>query len=148
MLKGFITADNKYYESFESLNSRDVEVPLRRHSLHAPPVVTPVPRNGTESTTVAKNLTNNREESGMFGNVGWKDIITFIYFLGGIAALWINTSDRILILEQRVQVIEKDIVTMRANVKEIDASHSSHLRNLEKDLSTLRMDMIRAGVAK
>ena len=148
MLKGFITADSKYYESFESLNSSDVEVPLRRHSLHAPPVVTPVPRNGTESTTVAKNLTNNREESGMFGNVGWKDIITFIYFLGGIAALWINTSDRILILEQRVQVIEKDIVTIRANVKEIDGAHASHLRNLEKDLSTLRMDMIRAGVAK
>ena len=84
----------------------------------------------------------------MFGNVGWKDLITFIYFLGGIAALWINTSDRILILEQGANVLAKDLTSLSSSVKESGTDTDKKIRDLEKDLSTLRIDIIRAGVAK
>lgn len=144
MLRGYVTADTHYYESTKALNPTDTEVPIRRQALPVPPYVTPFSHGPADP---AKTQTP-QEEKGMFGNVGWKDLITFIYFLGGIAALWINTSDRILILEQGANVLAKDLTSLSSSVKESGTDTDKKIRDLEKDLSTLRIDIIRAGVAK
>lgn len=81
----------------------------------------------------------------MFGNVGWKDVITFIYFLSGIAALWINMSERTLIMEQRQNSAEKEISTLRETVKELNGRGDAQYREAEKRISELRYDMLKHG---
>ena len=152
MLKGFVTQDNVYYESMGKLNPTDIEVPLRRPQNVTPPLVTPPqqpqPPYWYPQAPAANAPTPQaqpKEEKGMFGNVGWKDVITFIYFLSGIAALWINMSERTLIMEQRQNSAEKEISTLRETVKELNGRGDAQYREAEKRISELRYDMLKHG---
>ena len=157
MLKGYVNHENIYYEAMGKINQLDVEVPLRRPQNVAPPMLTSTqPPSTTVSPTqnlppywnyqnTNPSLAQPPADKGMFANIGWKDLVTFIYFLSGVAALWINMSERTLIIEHRVNSIEREGGSTKETVKELQLKADSQIRAAEKEIAELRYDMLKHG---
>jgi hypothetical protein len=72
----------------------------------------------------------------------WKDLITVLYFAGGIIGLWMHMNERIIVLEQKVVNIEKGSVEMQNNFKDFTIKNDSQLKNIDSKISDLQQMIV------
>lgn len=72
----------------------------------------------------------------------WKDLITILYFAGGIVGLWMHMNERIIILEQKVVSIEKGSAELQASFKEFTVENKNQLKNIDSKISDLQQMVI------
>ena len=163
-IKGFITPDNIYYESETKFNEDDFEVPLRPDNQHVwngktwaadkrrrP---TPIPEDepdyfyftGRADYSGEKTMSPQQLKSGVFENISWKDLITILYFLAGLAGMWLHMSERTLILEQKIQVQEKEIASLKETQKEDTAKLEVQVKHLTTQATELSMLFMRKSL--
>ena len=159
-IKGFITPDNIYYESESKFNKEDFEVPLRPDTQHIwngndwasdkrkrrVMVMDDEPdyfyiTGRADYSSGEKNM--SQQKSGIFENISWKDLITILYFLAGLAGMWLHMSERTLILEQKLQVQEKEIVSLKDTVKENQSKTDQQLKQLSTQATEISMLLMR-----
>ena len=163
-IKGFITPDNIYYESETKFNEDDFEVPLRPDSQHvwngkawaADKRRRPAPMpedepdyfyiTGRADYSGEKTMSQQQSKSGVFENISWKDLITILYFLAGLAGMWLHMSERTLILEQKIQVQEKEIASLKETHKEDTAKLEVQVKQLTTQATELSMLFMRKSL--
>ena len=72
----------------------------------------------------------------------WKDLITILYFAGGIVGLWIHMNERIIVLEQKVVSIEKGSVELQNTFKEFTVKNENQLKIIDSKISDLQQMVI------
>lgn len=83
-----------------------------------------------------------KENSFMGDKFTWKDLITILYFAGGIIGLWMHMNERIIVLEQKVVNIEKGSVEMQNNFKDFTIKNDSQLKNIDSKISDLQQMIV------
>lgn len=87
-----------------------------------------------------------KKESSMGGFMGdkftWKDLITILYFAGGIVGLWMHMNERIIVLEQKVVSIEKGNVELQSQFKEFIVENKNQLKNIDSKISDLQQMVV------
>ena len=167
-MQGFITQDNIYYEAELKFNESDLEVPLRPDSSHVWSGDDWVVEKRKRPTMVSVHEheqqdlhyrhtdyqpehympQQQKEKDGVFENITWKDLITILYFLAGLAGMWVHMSERTLILEQKLQVMEKDITTLKETIKEDEAKSDIQNKQMSTQINELSMLFIRQPQSK
>ena len=88
-------------------------------------------------------MSGSKKESGFMGDkFTWKDLITVLYFAGGIIGLWMHMNERIIVLEQKVVNIEKGSVEMQNNFKDFTIKNDSQLKNIDSKISDLQQMIV------
>jgi hypothetical protein len=88
-------------------------------------------------------ISGSKKESGFMGDkFTWKDLITVLYFAGGIIGLWMHMNERIIVLEQKVVNIEKGSVEMQNNFKDFTIKNDSQLKNIDSKISDLQQMIV------
>lgn len=160
-IKGYITPDNIYYESEAKFHEADFEVPVRPDTQHI--------WNGQDWSSDQRKrrlkvedepdyfyitgradyspgengMQKTEAKNGVFENISWKDLITILYFLAGLAGMWLHMSERTLILEQKIQVQEKEIVSLKDTAKETNSKTEAQLKQLSTQATEISMLMMR-----
>ena len=87
-----------------------------------------------------------KKESPMGNFIGdkftWKDLITILYFAGGIVGLWMHLNERIIVLEQKVVTIEKGNAELQSSFKEFTVENKNQLKNIDSKISDLQQMVI------
>ncbi len=87
-----------------------------------------------------------KKEGGMGSFIGdkftWKDLITILYFAGGIIGLWMHMNERIIVLEQKVVTIEKGSAELQNSFKEFTVENKNQLRSIDSKISDLQQMVI------
>lgn len=115
-----------------------------------PPVVQPAPQsNLNDLIGVVKQLQSvngaaeKEKDKGFLGDkFTWKDLITILYFAGGIVGLWMHMNERIIILEQKVVSIEKGSAELQASFKEFTVENKNQLKNIDSKITDLQQMVI------
>lgn len=152
-LRGFITTDNIYYESGRKFSEDDIEVPVRPSPLHTwddgnwktdEQNVHAIIRDEPDYFYVQKDYKGNTmSQKGMFDNISWKDLITIVYFLAGMAGMWLHMSERTVILEQKIQHVDKEIQENK-NIHSVDTNKLElSIRDLQKQVTDLSITIVR-----
>ena len=157
-MKGFITQDNIYYEAEMKFNEHDEEVPLRpdtnqvwsgdswvQEKRKRSPVIMPEPDSDLHyhHSDYSEHHYMAKEKDGVFENITWKDLITILYFLAGLAGMWFHMSERTLILEQKLQVLEKEMTTLKETQKEDETKNDVQLKQISTQVNELSMLFMR-----
>ena len=72
----------------------------------------------------------------------WKDLITILYFAGGIVGLWMHMNERIIVLEQKVVSIEKGNAELQGSFKEFTVKNENQLKGIDSKISDLQQMVI------
>ena len=72
----------------------------------------------------------------------WKDLITVLYFAGGIVGLWMHMNERIIVLEQKVVTIEKGNAELQSSFKEFIVKNENQLKGIDSKISDLQQMVI------
>lgn len=72
----------------------------------------------------------------------WKDLITILYFAGGIVGLWMHMNERIIVLEQKVVSIEKGNAELQSSFKEFTVKNENQLKGIDSKISDLQQMVI------
>lgn len=132
------------------------------NALQAPQIpISPAQSNLTDLVNVIKQLQNmnagqtasgqplptapvaDKKDSNFLGDrFTWKDLITILYFAGGIIGLWMHMNERIIILEQKVVSIEKGSAELQGSFKEFIVKNESQLKNIDSKISDLQQMVI------
>lgn len=132
------------------------------HSMQMPQIpVSPAQSNLSDLVNVIKQLqTLNtaqaqsapaqqdqpKKDGGMGSFIGdkftWKDLITILYFAGGIIGLWMHMNERIIVLEQKVVTIEKGSTELQNSFKEFTVENKNQLRSIDSKISDLQQMVI------
>ena len=130
------------------------------HALQLPQIpVSPAQSNLSDLVNVIKQLQSintagqspttsdtSKKDGGMSSFIGdkftWKDLITILYFAGGIIGLWMHMNERIIVLEQKVVSIEKGSVELQNTFKEFTVKNENQLRNIDAKISDLQQMVI------
>ena len=88
------------------------------------------------------------QKDGVFENISWKDLITILYFLAGLAGMWFHMSERTLIIEQKLQVMEKEIASLKETHKEYEAKTELQIKQQSTQLNELSMLFMRQPQSK
>jgi hypothetical protein len=115
-----------------------------------PPVVQHAPQsNLNDLIGVVKQLQSvngaaeKEKDKGFLGDkFTWKDLITILYFAGGIVGLWMHMNERIIILEQKVVSIEKGSAELQASFKEFTFENKNQLKNIDSKITDLQQMVI------
>ena len=91
-------------------------------------------------------MSQQQSNSGVFENISWKDLITILYFLAGLAGMWLHMSERTLILEQKIQVQEKEIASLKETHKEDTAKLEVQVKQLTTQATELSMLFLRKSL--
>ena len=87
-----------------------------------------------------------KKDGGMGSFIGdkftWKDLITILYFAGGIIGLWMHMNERIIVLEQKVVTIEKGSAELQNSFKEFTVENKNQLRSIDSKISDLQQMVI------
>lgn len=87
-----------------------------------------------------------KKETSMSNFIGdkftWKDLITILYFAGGIVGLWMHMNERIVILEQKVVSIEKGNAELQNSFKEFTVKNENQLKSIDSKISDLQQMVI------
>ena len=101
--------------------------------------------NGNQ-TQVSPPADPSKKEGGMGSFIGdkftWKDLITILYFAGGIIGLWMHMNERIIVLEQKVVSIEKGSAELQNSFKEFTVENKNQLRSIDSKISDLQQMVI------
>ena len=162
-MHGFITQDNIYYEAEHRVNEDDLEVPLRPNQgqvwsgdtwvaeKRKRPVVG-VPDHDSDfhyrHTDYQPEPYTMSQKDGVFENISWKDLITILYFLAGLAGMWFHMSERTLIIEQKLQVMEKEIASLKETHKEYEAKTELQIKQQSTQLNELSLLFLRQPQSK
>ena len=115
-----------------------------------PPAVQHAPQsNLNDLIGVVKHLQSvngaaeKEKDKGFLGDkFTWKDLITILYFAGGIVGLWMHMNERIIILEQKVVSIEKGSAELQASFKEFTVENKNQLKNIDSKITDLQQMVI------
>ncbi len=83
-----------------------------------------------------------KEKTFLGDKFTWKDLITILYFAGGIVGLWMHMNERIIILEQKVVSIEKGSAELQASFKEFTVENKNQLKNIDSKITDLQQMVI------
>lgn len=87
-----------------------------------------------------------KKDSSMANFIGdkftWKDLITILYFAGGIVGLWMHMNERIIVLEQKVVTIEKGNAELQNSFKEFTVENKNQLKSIDAKISDLQQMVI------
>jgi hypothetical protein len=87
-----------------------------------------------------------KKDPAMGGFIGekftWKDLITVLYFAGGIVGLWMHMNERIIVLEQKVVTIEKGNAELQSSFKEFIVKNENQLKGIDSKISDLQQMVI------
>lgn len=72
----------------------------------------------------------------------WKDLITILYFAGGIVGLWMHMNERIIVLEQKVVTIERGNAELQGSLKEFTVKNENQLKIIDSKISDLQQMVI------
>lgn len=151
-------------------NSLVQQAPLMPPNFQVPVMQMPVAQQGTNQTTqtnlsdlvsVIKQLQviNGANDHAAQGNspsakkdtvlgsfmgdkFTWKDLITILYFAGGIVGLWMHMNERIIVLEQKVVSIEKGNAELQSSFKEFTVKNENQLKGIDSKISDLQQMVI------
>lgn len=130
------------------------------NAIQAPQIpISPAQSNLTDLVSVIKQLQNmnagntaqgqplppqpEKKDPGFLGDkFTWKDLITILYFAGGIIGLWMHMNERIIILEQKVVSIEKGSAELQGSFKEFIVKNENQLKNIDSKISDLQQMVI------
>lgn len=131
------------------------------HAMQMPQIpVSPAQSNLSDLVNVIKQLQtlntaqnqsvqqdqSKKEGSGMGSFIGdkftWKDLITILYFAGGIIGLWMHMNERIIVLEQKVVTIEKGSAELQNSFKEFTVENKNQLKSIDSKISDLQQMVI------
>lgn len=132
------------------------------HAMQVPQVpVSPAQSNLSDLVNVIKQLQTlntaqtqavqpqpdaNKKDVGMGSFIGdkftWKDLITILYFAGGIIGLWMHMNERIIVLEQKVVTIEKGSAELQNSFKEFTVENKNQLKSIDSKISDLQQMVI------
>ena len=88
-------------------------------------------------------LPEKEKDKGFLGDkFTWKDLITILYFAGGLVGLWMHMNERIIILEQKVVSIEKGSAELQSNFKEFTVENKNQLKNIDSKITDLQQMVI------
>ena len=168
-IKGFITPDHQYYEAEDAADSLDREVPIRPNAklvwngatwdrerrklfvqaledLEREDQERELDKTRKPDFTETPSVGRGRKKLGFSINrihFGIKDLITIGYFVVSIAGLWLHMRDRIMVLEQKLSVAEKEIQGLQMETAENEKLVKDQLSNLEAQISEAQMLLMR-----
>jgi hypothetical protein len=94
----------------------------------------------------ASTPTPPKKESSFASILGdkftWKDLITILYFAGGIIGLWMHMNERIIVLEQKVVTIEKGNIELENSFKDFTVKNENQLKSIDAKISDLQQMVI------
>ena len=98
------------------------------------------------STSQSAQITPVDKKDPMSNFIGdkftWKDLITILYFAGGIVGLWMHMNERIIVLEQKVVTIEKGNAELQGSLKEFTVKNENQLKAIDSKISDLQQMVI------
>lgn len=83
------------------------------------------------------------QKKGVFENVSWKDLVTILYFLGGLAGMWFTMTERILIMEQKIIAVEKELASIKSDVKENSVKSETAIKQLNTQVTEASILLMR-----
>lgn len=99
---------------------------------------------GSMGTTA--DQTSSKKDSPMSNFISekftWKDLITVLYFAGGIVGLWMHMNERIIVLEQKVVSIEKGNAELQSSFKDFIVKNENQLKGIDSKISDLQQMVI------
>ena len=95
-----------------------------------------------QSVNGATPTEKEKEKTFLGDKFTWKDLITILYFAGGIVGLWMHMNERIIILEQKVVSIEKGSAELQASFKEFTVENKNQLKNIDSKITDLQQMVI------
>ena len=94
------------------------------------------------SSPAAADKDKDKDKGFLGDKFTWKDLITILYFAGGIVGLWMHMNERIIILEHKVVSIEKGSAELQASFKEFTVENKNQLKNIDSKITDLQQMVI------
>ena len=102
--------------------------------------------NGANDPAAQGNSPSAKKDTAlgsfMVDKFTWKDLITILYFAGGIVGLWMHMNERIIVLEQKVVSIEKGNAELQSSFKEFTVKNENQLKGIDSKISDLQQMLI------
>ena len=102
--------------------------------------------NGANGPAAQGNSPSAKKDTALGSFMGdkftWKDLITILYFAGGIVGLWMHMNERIIVLEQKVVSIEKGNAELQSSFKEFTVKNENQLKGIDSKISDLQQMVI------
>ena len=102
--------------------------------------------NGANDPAAQGNTPAAKKDTALGSFMGdkftWKDLITILYFAGGIVGLWMHMNERIIVLEQKVVSIEKGNAELQSSFKEFTVKNENQLKGIDSKISDLQQMII------
>lgn len=150
---------NHHFPNSVAASQQQIPVPALPVQSLQPVSVAPAQTNLSDLVNVIRQLQNinnastshdpqqmPKKESPMGNFIGdkftWKDLITILYFAGGIVGLWMHLNERIIVLEQKVVTIEKGNAELQSSFKEFTVENKNQLKNIDSKISDLQQMVI------